>query len=74
METYLGILRYRLASYPVLLTTYTYIPLVGISSVTDANGARTTYTYDVDGRLVETKDCNGHVIDRYSYHFKNENE
>ena len=36
-----------------LTTTYTYIPLVGIESVTAPNGEKTSYLYDGEGRLTE---------------------
>lgn len=36
------------------VTTYSYIPLVGISSATDPAGNTTYYKYDKSGRLAET--------------------
>ena len=35
------------------INTYTYSPLVGVTSVTDARGLTTYYTYDSTGRLTE---------------------
>ncbi len=72
MESLLSTLRNCLSAYPVMITTYTYIPLVGISSVTDANGARTTFTYDADGKLLTVKDTAGNTVDKYYYHFSKE--
>lgn len=55
--------------------TYTYIPYVGISSVTDPRGITTYYTYDANGRLVETYQIvNGkkQILNAYRYHVKSE--
>ncbi|EJL62303.1 RHS repeat domain-containing protein, partial [Flavobacterium sp. CF136] len=42
-----------------MITTYTYIPLVGVSTITDPKGETITYTYDTAGRLEFVKDKNG---------------
>lgn len=55
--------------------TYTYIPYVGINSVTDPRGITTYYTYDANGRLVETYQIvNGkkQILNAYRYHVKSE--
>lgn len=52
------------------VTTYTYQPLVGITSVTTPNGSTTTYEYDSYGRLSKVKDCDGKVTEQYDYHYK----
>jgi hypothetical protein len=55
--------------------TYTYIPYVGINSVTDPRGITTYYTYDANGRLVETYQIvNGkkQILNVYQYHLKTE--
>lgn len=55
-----------------LLTRYTYIPLVGISSRTDPNGLTTYYSYDDSGRLCEEYikiDGVKQVLKRYIYNF-----
>ena len=67
--------------YPVTKTignqtwTYTYIPHVGISSVTDPRGITTYYTYDSAGRLIEEYQIvngNKQILSAYQYHIKTE--
>lgn len=53
-----------------LITTYTYEPLIGMTSSTDAKGMTTYYEYDNFQRLKAIKDQNGHVIKSYDYHYK----
>ncbi len=55
-----------------LITTYTYKPLVGMTSMTDPRGVVTTYEYDAFGRLAKVKDANGKVINSYDYHYQNQ--
>ena len=54
-----------------LVTTYTYRPLVGMTSVTDPRGVKTTYEYDPFGRLQTIKDENNKAIENYDYHYNN---
>lgn len=51
------------------VTTYTYLPLVGIKTKTDPRGVTTYYEYDKAGRLRTIKDANGHIIESYEYHY-----
>jgi len=51
------------------MTTYTYNPLVGISSQCDVAGRITYYYYDSFGRLSYVKDQDGNVIKTYGYHY-----
>ncbi len=60
-------LRERLS--PALVTTYTYKPLVGLSSQTNANGIITYYEYDELNRLQRVRDHRGAVIKEYGYHY-----
>ncbi|GAB3433114.1 hypothetical protein [Niabella aquatica] len=57
-----------------LVTTFTYTPLVGIRTATDAKGMTTFYDYDSFGRLKEVyiKE-NGvkRIIESYEYHLSN---
>ena len=52
------------------MTTYTYDPLVGMTSSTDAKGETTYYEYDVFSRLMNIKDKDGNIIKSYTYHYQ----
>lgn len=52
------------------MTSYTYAPLVGMTSMTDAKGETTTYEYDSFQRLIDIKDKNGKVIKHMDYHYQ----
>jgi YD repeat-containing protein len=54
-----------------MITTYTYQPLVGVSSITDPKGDTVYYTYDGLGRLQYVKDAQGKLLTDYQYHYKN---
>ncbi len=60
--------------YPVgaQMTTYTYEPLVGITSKTDENDVTTYYEYDSFGRLVRIRDHENNIIKQYDYHYKDQ--
>ncbi|MCX6248503.1 MAG: hypothetical protein NTW10_12320 [Bacteroidetes bacterium] len=51
------------------ITTYTYIPLIGITSKTDENGIATYYCYDALGRLICEKDDKNNIVKKYDYHY-----
>jgi YD repeat-containing protein len=51
--------------------SYTHIPLIGISLVTEDNGFSTTYEYDAFGRLQWVIDHKGHRVKKYEYSFVN---
>jgi hypothetical protein len=53
-------------------TSYTYKPLVGVTSITDPNGLSSYYDYDVFNRLKIVKDQDQNIIKRYRYHYQNE--
>lgn len=55
------------------ITTYTYIPLIGISSITDPRGQKTTYSYDDFGRLIQVKDHNGNILSENVYKYSTQN-
>lgn len=53
-----------------MMTTYTYDPLVGVTSVTDFNQVTTWFIYDDFGRLSVAKDSGGNIVKAYEYHYK----
>lgn len=53
------------------VTTYTYNPLVGITSITDANGRTETYQYDSFNRLYRILNHEGLITKEYNYNIKN---
>jgi len=55
-----------------MITTYEHIPLIGVSSITDPKGDKSTFTYDTSNRLKNVKDKNGNIISDYIYHYKNQ--
>ncbi len=61
----------RLCPASSQITTYTYDPGFGISSVTDPNNITTYYEYDDLGRLKALKDHEGNVLKMYAYKYKN---
>ncbi len=54
-----------------MVTTYTYDPLVGVTSVTDPKGYTMYYEYDEFNRLEKVKDDSGYVLSENEYHYKN---
>ena len=57
-----------LASYPHLVTTYEYVPGLGISTETAPDGAGRYYIYDALGRLARAADSQGE-IETFSYSY-----
>ncbi|MBB6240540.1 YD repeat-containing protein [Pedobacter sp. AK013] len=53
------------------VTTFTYKPLIGMTSSTDAKGMTTYYEYDAFQRLKAIKDQNGNILKQTDYHYKN---
>lgn len=52
------------------MTTYTYKPLVGMTSMTDSKGLTTYYDYDGFQRLKLVKDSQGNILRTNDYHYK----
>ena len=57
-------------SVTAFLTTYTYNPLIGITSITDAKGIAAYYEYDASNRLKFVKDKDLNVLQKYCYNYK----
>ena len=53
-----------------MLSTYTYKPLVGVSSITDPTGIITYYDYDDFNRLKFIKDAQLNILEAYCYNYK----
>ncbi|MEW7289012.1 hypothetical protein [Aquimarina sp. 2304DJ70-9] len=54
-----------------LVTTYTYDPLIGVTSMTDPRGYTMYYEYDNSNRLEYVKDDAGKLISENKYGYKN---
>ncbi|WP_191408332.1 DUF5977 domain-containing protein, partial [Flavobacterium bizetiae] len=52
------------------ISTYTYNPLVGVTSVTDPKGIGSYYEYNTFGRLKFVKDKDLNVLQKYCYNYK----
>lgn len=55
-----------------MVTTYTYMPLIGISSKTDPAGRTTYYEHDGLGRLNLVRDNERNILKRYCYSYANQ--
>ena len=62
----------ELRLYPATaqMTTYTYQPLVGMTTQCDVDNRVSYYYYDALGRLRYLKDQNGNIIKTYQYHYQ----
>lgn len=69
LRTALNTLRTSLPNAQV--TTFTYDPLVGVTSITDPRGQTIYYQYDDFNRLEFIKDADGHLLKEHKYHYKN---
>ncbi|WP_457617859.1 hypothetical protein [Lutibacter sp.] len=54
------------------VTTYTYDPLIGVTSITDPRGETIYYYYDSFNRLKFVKDAQGNILSENQYHYKNQ--
>lgn len=60
----------RLHPSDTQMTTYTYDPLVGITSMTDVRNGTFQYEYDGLQRLKVIRDRRGNIVNGYDYHFR----
>lgn len=56
-----------------LMTSYTYDPQVGVTSITDTRGYTTFVEYDGLKRLTELRDEENNLLSDYIYHYKGQN-
>jgi hypothetical protein len=63
-------IRTALAGKSVLISTYSYIPLTGMATVTDPKCITTTFSYDNLGRLKTTQNNDNQILNAYDYHYK----
>jgi hypothetical protein len=68
--TALKALRNDPALQNAMVTTYTYLPLLGLRSVTDPKGDVMYYEYDDFGRLALVKDKTGNILSENTYNYK----
>ncbi|MEM8765314.1 MAG: hypothetical protein AAGD88_15955 [Bacteroidota bacterium] len=54
-----------------MVTSYTYDPLIGVTSITDPSGYTIYYHYDAENRLEFIKDADGNLITEHRYNYKN---
>jgi YD repeat-containing protein len=59
----------RLHPVDAMMTTYTYDPLVGMTSQTDPAGVTIYYEYDDFGRLKNILDDEGNLVQQMEYHY-----
>ncbi|HEY4061757.1 MAG TPA: hypothetical protein VGM30_07640 [Puia sp.] len=60
----------RLYPSTAQMTTYTYSPLMGMTSQCDVGNRISYYTYDKLGRLQVVRDQDGNIIKTIEYHYK----
>lgn len=52
------------------ITTYSYDPLIGVTSITPPSGIREIYKYDTANRLEKIVDEEGKILKEYQYNYK----
>ncbi|MNL61593.1 hypothetical protein D3C87_1855390 [compost metagenome] len=60
----------RVYPFDAQMTSYTYDPLVGMTSATDVKGQTAFYEYDEFGRLKYIKDADGFILKDHTYNYK----
>ncbi|WP_139423145.1 hypothetical protein [Chryseobacterium mulctrae] len=66
----LDIFRKESALQNAQISTYTYDPLIGVTSITPPSGIREIYKYDSANRLESIKDINGKLLKEFKYNYK----
>lgn len=70
MRTELNKIRTGLAGTAAQVTTYTYAPQLGMTSVTDPSGKIIFYEYDSNGRLKLIRDQDGNILKQLGYQYQ----
>lgn len=70
LRSKLAILRQQFPD--AMVSTYTYDPLVGVTSMTDSKGLTSHYLYDDFQRLEYVMDDDGKVLSKNTYNYKNQ--
>nr|WP_068890587.1 hypothetical protein [Pedobacter panaciterrae] len=71
IDNFLAPIRNSLTTFKdAQITSYTYAPLTGMTSSTDAKGMVTSYEYDGLQRLMNIKDQDLYIIKNFDYHYK----
>ncbi|CAD0000410.1 hypothetical protein FLAT13_00015 [Flavobacterium salmonis] len=60
----------RSAAPNAMATTYTYDPLIGVTSITDTKGYTVYYQYDNFNRLKQVVDSAGYIVSKNEYNYK----
>lgn len=70
MQTANGYDDVRIYPADAQMTTYTFTPLIGVTSATDAKGETIYFEYDGFQRLMNIKDKDGYIIKHTDYHYQ----
>lgn len=68
-RTKLDLFQSRQHSFDVAITTYTYDPLVGMTSMSPPSKIRSFYKYDAGNRLEKVVDVNNNIVQDYKYNY-----
>ncbi|MEX0312646.1 MAG: RHS repeat domain-containing protein [Allomuricauda sp.] len=68
--TSLNSLRNHASMSDSMVTTLTYDPLIGVTSITDPSGQTIHYEYDDFNRLKEVRDRDNNLVSDYQYNYK----
>jgi len=71
LRTALNVIRTRMPNAQV--STYTYDPLIGVTSMTDPRGYTVYYDYDDFNRLKQVKDAEGNILNQNDYNYAPQN-
>jgi hypothetical protein len=69
LKSFNASLRNNISLKNALITTFTYIPSIGMTSQTDPNNITTYYEYDSNNRLKCIKNDNGYIIKTFEYNY-----